>query len=149
MSVGCFLDKNHMPSPEDVQAALGAQYGLWIKLLSFMEVNYQIPIDFSYGGKKYGWNLWYRKGGKSLASLYPQDQHFIAQVVLGKAEVEKAMQLDLGEKVGGLLKETPSLHDGKWLFIPVRAETDEQDVEQLILVKRRPIRQPSHADNRS
>ena len=37
---------------------------------------------------------------------------------LGKTEVEKAMALPLGEKVGRLLRGTPQLHSGQWLFIP-------------------------------
>jgi len=34
----------------------------------------------------------------------------------------------------------PLLHDGRWLFIPVMSETDAADVEQLLLVKRRPVK---------
>jgi hypothetical protein len=89
--------------------------------------------------QNYGWNLWYRKSGKSLVSLYPQAGSLVAQVVLGKAQVEQAMALPLGEQVGGLLRSTPQLHDGKWLFIPVSDETAAQDVAALLLVKKRPV----------
>ena len=142
MSIGCFVDKSRAPSPEEMQAALGPACPYWERLTQFIAAAYAIPPDLSFGGKNYGWNLWYRKSGKSLVSLYPQQNGFIAQVVLGKEQVEKALILPLGEKVGMLLRETPQLHDGKWLWIPVTCEADAADVEQLLSVKRRPVTRP-------
>lgn len=140
MSVGCFLDKNSMPSENDIASAMGTCYPLWQQLVTYIAETYQMEAPLSYGGKNYGWNLWFRKSGKALVSLYPQMEHFIAQVVLGKAQVEQAMSLPLGEKVGRLLRETPQLHDGKWLFIPVDSAQDVRDVQQLLLLKRKPVR---------
>ena len=142
MSPGYFLDKGHPPSPEELIAILGIAAPLWEGLLKFIEDAYQIPAEFSYGGKKYGWNLWYRKAGKSLVTLFPQQGYFIAQVVLGREQVEKAMGLSLGEKVGNLLRETHQLHDGKWLFIHTSDSIDVQDIQQLLLIKRRPLKKP-------
>lgn len=147
MSVGFFLDKTHQPTPEAVRAALGTAYPLWIKIIQFINDQYQMTTELSYGGKNYGWNLWYRKSGKVLASLYPQADYFVAQVVLGKEQVEKALALELGEPVGKMVRETPQFHDGKWLFIPVSIETDERDVEQLLLIKKRPVKQSYHGGN--
>ena len=45
----------------------------------------------------------------------------------------------LGEKVSKILRESPQLRDGRWLSIPVLDEADVEDVEQLLLVKMRPI----------
>lgn len=140
MSIGFFVDKDHPPSEEELRAALGQQYPLWEQLQQFILDTYHMPGEMSFGGKKYGWNLWYRKSGKSLVSLYPQQEHLVAQVVLGKVQVEQALQLELGEHVGRILRETPQLHDGRWLFIPVRSTQDAVDVQQLLLVKKRPTR---------
>ncbi len=140
MSIGFFIDKNHPPSSKELNDALGPIHPLWEGLLQFIETHYQMPGELSFGGKKYGWNLWYRKSGKSLVTLYPQEKSFVAQVVLGKVQVEKAMGLSLGETVGRMLRETPQLHDGKWLFIPVAGESEVQDVEQLLLVKKKPVK---------
>ncbi len=141
MPIGFFLDKTHEPSAEEIAAALGAAKPWWDRLLAFIAETYQMPGEFSFGGKNYGWNMWYRKSGKSLVSLYPQKDSLIAQVVLGKAEVEQAEALTLGEHVGQVFRETPQLHDGRWLFIPVISAADVDDVEQLLLVKKRPVRQ--------
>jgi hypothetical protein len=138
MAIGIFTDKTHPPSNEELSEALGSKQPLWEALARFIEASYQLPSEFSYGGKNYGWNLWYRRSGKSLATLYPQKESFVAQVVLGKEQVEKALNLELGENVGKVLRDTPQFHDGRWLFIPVTTERDVEDIKQLILLKKRP-----------
>lgn len=139
MPIGYFLDKTLQPTEDDLQAAMGSVFPLWQRLLRFIETNYKLPGEMSYGGKNYGWNLWYRKSGKSLTSLYPQQGGFVAQVVLGRDQAGKVATLELGEKVRKLVDETQQLHDGKWLFIPVTDEADVMDVEKLLLLKHRPV----------
>jgi hypothetical protein len=140
MPIGCFLDKGHRPTNEEVKSALGAKFSRWEKIIQFLRDNYEMTAEFGYGGKNYGWNLWYRKSGKSLVSLYPQRGHFVAQVVLGRDQVEQAMNLDLGKVVDRMVRETPQLHDGKWLFIPVESLAEVNGVENLLLIKRRPVK---------
>jgi Protein of unknown function (DUF3788) len=143
MAIGFFLDKEHQPSPEEILVAMGVSAPLWERLVRFIADTYQMPGEWSYGGKKYGWNLWYRKSGKSLTSLYPQQGHLVVQIVLGREEGERALALPLGDHVGQMLRDAQLLHDGRWLFIPVTSETDAADVEQLLLVKRRPAKTKS------
>jgi hypothetical protein len=73
-------------------------------------------------------------------ALYPQKGRIVAQVVLGKAQAEQALGLKLGEKGSTLLREAPHLRDGRWLSIPVLNDADAEDVEQLLVVKMRPVR---------
>jgi hypothetical protein len=141
MTVGSLLDKAQQPSQQDIQKELGAAWPLWDEITRFLAEAYpEIHPELSYGGKKYGWNLWYRKSGKSLLSLFPNEGYFVAQIVLGSVQVTQALQLELGEAVGTLLRETPQFHDGRWLFIPVRTAQDAEDLKQLLQVKRRPKR---------
>ena len=140
MPISYFIDKSHPPEPGEVNKVLGGAQPLWIRLVDFITFNYAMVGDMTYGGKNYGWNLWYRKSGKSLVSLYPQENGFIAQVVLGREQVEKALTLSLGKNVSRVVHETPSLHDGRWLFISVSTDTDVEDIEQLLLLKKRPLK---------
>lgn len=140
MAISYFTDKSAQPVVREIELVLGSAFPLWQSLVGYLAENYQMAGDLSYGGKNYGWNLWYRKSGKALVSLYPQSGSFVAQVVLGKEQVEKALALELGAKAGGMLRNTPQLHDGKWLFIPVTTEEDVRDVEQLLLLKKRPLK---------
>lgn len=138
MSIGTFLDKDHQPTMPEVFDALDTKQPLWEKLTQFISNNYPIPGEWNFGGKKYGWNLRYRKSGKALVSLFPQQDSFVANIVLGKDQVEQALRLEFVSNVGKLLKETPQLHDGRWLFIPVTTEEEIEDIQQLLQVKRKP-----------
>jgi hypothetical protein len=138
MSIGTFLDKDHQPTMPEVLDALGSVQPLWEKLTQFISNNYPIPVEWKFGGKNYGWNIWYRKSGKTLVSLYPQHEGFVAQIVLGKDQVNQSLSLKLGKHVGIVLKEIPQLHDGRWLFIQVKTEQDIKDIQQLLQVKRKP-----------
>ena len=138
MSISAFFDKEHQPTPREINDALGSRQPLWQQLMQFISDNYQLPGELSFGGNKYGWNIWYRRSGKTLVSLYPQQKYFVAQIVLGKDQVEKAFQLKLGQNVRTVLEETPQLHDGRWLFIKVKTEKDVKDIQELLQVKKRP-----------
>ena len=138
MTIGLFADKERQPKTQEVFDALGAKQALWEGLTQFIAGNYPIPGEWNFGGKNYGWNLWYRKSGKTLVTLYPQKGYFVAQIVLGKDQVEQALNLKLGKNVGTVLTETPQLHDGRWLFVKVKTGKDVKDIQQLLQVKRRP-----------
>lgn len=60
------------------------------------------------------------------------------QVVLGKVEAERALQLKFGEKIKKMLRDTPQLRDGRWLHIPLTSEAEVKDVEKLLLTKMQP-----------
>jgi len=138
MTESCFTDPKHQPTPEEIRSALGSCFPLWERLTSFIEKSYRIGGTWStWGPAKSGWNLRYRRKGKSLTALHPQQERILAQIVLGKAQAERALQLELGEKVSRMLQEAPQLRDGRWLFIPVTSESDAKDVEKLLLAKMR------------
>jgi hypothetical protein len=138
MAIGVFTDNEYQPTVTAVLEALGSKQPLWKELTQFIADNYLIPGEWNFGGKNYGWNLWYRKSGKTLVTLYPQKGYFVAQIVLGKDQVEQALNLRLGKNVGMVLTETPQLHDGRWLFVKVKTAKDVKDIQQLLQVKRRP-----------
>ena len=140
MALSYFSDKSHPPETSEVNRILGSAQPLWTQIVDFISHTYAMAGDMTYGGKKYGWNLWYRKSGKSLVSLYPAENAFIVQVVLGREQVEQAFLLSLGENFGRALRETPSLHDGRWLFVKVTTERDVADLQELLLIKKRPVK---------
>lgn len=141
MTESCFTDPKHQPTPEEIQSALGSCFPLWERLTIFIEKSYRIEGTWStWGPAKSGWNLRYRRNGKSLTALHPQQERILAQIVLGKAQAERALQLELGEKISRMLQEAPQLRDGRWLFIPVTSESDAKYVEKLLLAKMRPPR---------
>lgn len=135
-----FNKTNLPPSPEEIRSALGSSYPFWLSLTHFIEANYQATGKWSsWGPANFGWGFRYQQKGRALVALYPQRERFIAQIVLGEAQAERALSLELGEGVSALLKETPQLRDGRWLSISVATEKDVRDIEQLLSVKMKPV----------
>ncbi len=143
MPISAFADKEHQPSFDEVCAIVGSRLPLWLALNEFVFEFYGLPGEWKFGGKSYGWNICFRKSGRTLVSFYPQAEGLTTQLVLGQAQVPQALNLKLNAKVRRVLLETPQLHDGRWLFIPVRTERDVRDIEQLVLVKAPPKRRRS------
>lgn len=138
MSISAFNDKQTAPDSAQLQAALDEALPWWEHMTGFMLAVYQLPGVMSFGGKNYGWNLWFKRGSRPLLSLYPRSNGITAQVVLGKAEAAKALTLPLGEHIARVLRETPPFHDGLWMFIPLESSQDVDDILQLVQVKSRP-----------
>jgi hypothetical protein len=78
--------------------------------------------------------------------MYPEHGSFTALVILGKIELEQALNRieSFGVIVRQALVETPRFHDGCWMYIrvsdPLTCQQDVQDIEQLILIKKKPPR---------
>ena len=138
MSIGVFDEKDHRPTRKDIERALGAKRALFEQLMVCMNAVYQMKGEWTYGGKNFGWNIWYRKSGETLLNLFPQKGYLVAQVVLGKEHVEKASALTPGANVKDVFSRAPQFHDGRWLYIPVRTKRDVVDVQALVQLKRKP-----------
>jgi hypothetical protein len=136
MSVGLFCDPDHPPSQKEIRSSIGLRFSAWHSLRLFLEANYPIAPEPVFGGRNYGWCIRYRKGGKTLVCLFPQKGYFVAQIVLGRVEVERALEARLALHVATVLREAKQFHDGRWLFIQVRNKRDAEDVLQLIQIKR-------------
>lgn len=139
------MDKSAQPTDEEmvhwIKQPIAAE---WTALRQFLGDTYAIAPIFNSGGKRYGWNLQYRISGRPLCEMYPEDGSFTALVILGKAELDQAMDRleTFGSTVRKAVEESPRYHDGCWMYIrvadPLTSHQDVQDIEALILIKRKP-----------
>jgi hypothetical protein len=116
------MDKTTQPADEEMIKVIGQPIAeAWTTLRCFLVETYAIVPIFNSGGKKYGWNLQHRIGGRLLCEMYPERGSFTALVILGKAELEQALKsLDaFGPTVHNALVESPRYHDGCWMYIRV------------------------------
>mgnify|MGYP000915967020 CR=1 FL=1 len=141
------MDNSTQPSDADMINAIGYPIAeAWIALRRFLVETYKIIPTFNSGGKKYGWNLQHRIGGRPLCEMYPENGSFTALVILGKSELEQALgRIDtFGLIIRKALLETPRFHDGCWMYIrvsdPLTCQQDVQDIQQLIFLKKKPPR---------
>lgn len=138
MAPTAFMDRDRQPTASEIAEALGSTAPLWDRIRRFVETSYEVEPTFVPPSKNYGWDLKYRKGGKTLVSLTPDRGGFTALVVLGEKETEAARELDLGHHVQGVFDGARQLRDGRWLFVHVESGRDVDDIERLLAVKRRP-----------
>ena len=138
MARTAFMDPEHRPTEKKVLGALGSRAPLWARLTAYLAEAYAIEPTLVPPSRNYGWDVKYRKGGKTLVSLTPDEGGFTALVVLGEKEAEAARELELGKRVQGVFDDARQLRDGRWLFVQVESERDVEDIEKLLAVKRRP-----------
>jgi len=119
----------------EVFASIGSKKRLWENLERFVAENYQSKRDFAFYGKNYGWALRFRKAGKALLSMYPEEGSFTAQIVLGETPAKKASSIRLGRNARNVLGRAHQFPEGCWLFIRVSVKQDLRDIQQLLLLK--------------
>ena len=96
-------------------------------------------IEFSSCSWAYGWNVKFKKSGKSLCTIYPKDGYFTVLVVVGQKEKEMVevilpgCTLELKE----VYARTKTGNGQKWLMIDLKDEGKVYtDVFLLIGIRR-------------
>jgi len=134
-------DKARKPTEEEIISFIGEPAKeAWREIRQFLEDHYDLEPETLFYGAKYGWTIRYRKGGKTLCSLFPEKGGFTVLITLGRRESEKALSIrdELSSKIRKLLGDTKQLHDGRWLWIRLLTASDTEDVKKLLQIKRKP-----------
>jgi hypothetical protein len=135
-----FNEEGRAPTEKELDAALGRSRAAWKRLRDFLAENYGLDGEWADYGRKSGWVLRYRKGGKALTTLSPYKGYFTVQIVLGQGDYERAREAKLGESTRAAIDGARAYHDGRWLFLKVKSLKDLDDVTTLLLIKRRPVK---------
>jgi len=135
LGIGAFVDKQHQPAMKEILASIGSKKELWQDLTRFIADNYRVKSDFAFYGKNYGWAVRFRRAGKALLSIYPGEESFTVQIVLGETAAEKAARLKLGKNVRNVIENARQFPEGRWLFIRIGSKQDIGDVQQLLMLK--------------
>lgn len=133
------MDGTHAPVEKEITDFIGEPAkGAWAKLRLFLKENYDIVPEMIFD-KKHGWDVRYRKSGKTLVTLTPEKGAVRILIVLGREESEKvlSMRTELSPKMYKLIEDTKQLHDGRWLWIRLFQTGDVQDIEKLLPIKRK------------
>jgi len=134
--------KSGPPDEAQVRAWLGREaFEHWSKLRRWIDGTYPgvFAPDWLHGGKRRGWYLRYTKT-KALCTLVPAYRMLSVLVVLGGAERDKFEERrhSWNPQLVKLYDDTRTLHDGKWLTVPVTSAEDRHDVTELVRMKRPP-----------
>lgn len=113
---------------------------LWDSLIEHMEKEYQIKplVEYSSCSMQKGWNLKFKKSGRSLCTLYPMEGYFTALIVIGEREALET-EMALPTFTPGFQKlycETKAGMGQKWLMVDVMDEKSLDDVKRCIAIRR-------------
>jgi len=134
------LDGSRMPSYDEITGYINMPVReLWKNINHFIRERYKtVPvIAYSACSGKPGWNVKYRRAGKSICTLYPEKDCFIALVVitLDLLPVIEALSGEITEEVIRTVREAKPLNGTKWLMLKIENERALQDVKQLLILK--------------
>ena len=134
MPLPAFADEQRRPAVADVRAAAGPAADPWDRLAGWLDRT-GAKGSFLWYGRRSGWTLRYLRSGRPFVTATPEEGSFTVQIVLGRAEVEPAAALPLGERTRRICEGARQYPDGRWLFIPVETATDLADVLALLELK--------------
>jgi len=134
------LNKEIIPTKQDILDAIGDKKEFWLKVHEFIAENYDFNEELAFFSKNYGWTVRYRKSAKTLVSCFPEKEAFSALLVLGRKEADKVNQIraELNENFLAVFDETEQLHDGKWLWVRILNKEDLESLIKVISIKRKP-----------
>ena len=129
--------KTEQPTLEQIGAFI--RNPLWAALRAAVEESYHIQplVEHSTCSGAPGWNVKYRKGGRSLCVLYPDEGCFTCLITVGGA-VATAVELTLGTfspQLRALYAGAKPFNGSRWLMVPVRNPSDLEDVKRLLALR--------------
>ena len=112
--------------------------------MAFMRGKYE--LDEVGDGKE---ELKFRRGGKTVLTIYIREDRYDFLIIYGKKEREKYESEcnAFPEKIRDIYDKSKTYHDGKWMWIPVADLDTLEAVKQLIMIKKKPNRKPFPKDS--
>ena len=132
-----------IPSQSTMTDLLGQPlFEVWQKLCVVIDEKYEMERLWNAGGKNWIYEYKYRRGGKTLCSLYAKDNRIGFMIIFGKNEREKLEEIrdTLSDAVCRRYDEAKTYRDGKWVMFEPTDTSEFYDYMKLLAVKRKPNR---------
>ena len=132
-----------IPSQSTMTDLLGQLlFEVWQKLCVVIDEKYEMERLWNAGGKNWIYEYKYRRGGKTLCSLYAKDNRIGFMIIFGKNEREKLEEIrdTLSDAVCRRYDEAKTYRDGKWVMFEPTDTSEFDDYMKLLAVKRKPNR---------
>ena len=115
---------------------------VWDKLTDRIDSLYDVDRLWNKGFGNWKVEYKYRRGGKTLCAFYAKENVAYLLITYGKAEREKfeGLKASVSKQLQDIYEQTETLHDGKWLWIPLDDQINVEDIIVMLKIKRRPNR---------
>lgn len=128
------------PSPEELDQY--ADNPLWPELRRYLKDAYgaEPRADYSRCGLEPGWNVKFRKGSKSLTTVYFRPGYVTAMVSVAPKDEDAAERvlLTCTEETRALYRNTASSKMGRWLMMDLTSPEILEDIKALLSLRSRP-----------
>lgn len=115
-------DINYTPHIDEISDYISNPF--FHPFCTFLEDAYKpmCKIEYSKDVLARGWNIKFRKSGKSLCVVYPQDGYFTVLVVVGRKEKEDVELLlpQLSAEMQNIYRQTKEGNGQRWLMIDIK-----------------------------
>ncbi|MCC0638398.1 MULTISPECIES: DUF3788 domain-containing protein [unclassified Clostridioides] len=129
--------QDNKPTFEQIKEFINSP--LWDKLNSILSSTYSVEpkLEYSKCSMQRGWNVKYKKRGKSLCTLYPQEGSFKALVIVNESN---RVEVDLFintccDYIKQLYNEIKFFNGSKWLMIQIDSMSALNDTLELIKLR--------------
>ena len=115
---------------------------VWNALTSKIDSLYDVDRLWNKGFANWKIEYKYRRGGKTLCAFYAKEGVANLLITYGKVEREKFNSLKpfISQQLQDIYENTVTLHDGKWLWIPLDDHINLEDIINMLKLKRKPNR---------
>ncbi len=120
---------------------------VWNELTDVIDSLYDVDRSWDKGFGDWKVEYKYRRGGKTLCTFYAKEKVASLLITYGKAEREKFEKIkgSVSKQLQEIYEKTETLHDGKWLWIPLDNEIRIEDITEMLKIKRRPNRKQKYS----
>lgn len=130
-----------IPTDEEMVVLLSKSlYDVWKELCEIIDKRYDMERICNSVSKEWKYEYKYRRGGKTLCSLYVKDNCIGFMIIFGKNEREKFEndRHNYSKKVQAIYDEAKTYRDGKWIMFIVNDTSMFEDFIKLLAIKRKP-----------
>lgn len=137
MSWNAIFPQSNKPNYNDISNYVNCK--LWDDLCEYIEETYKVvpKIEYSRCSMETGWNVKYKKSGRSLCTLYPKENFFTCLISIGSKETMETelLQSTFDVYIQELYKKTKPFNGSRWLMIDVTSLNILQNVKDLISIR--------------
>ena len=129
---------NHIPTKYEMNNYINNE--LWTDFCKYIKETYNIEpkFEFSKCSFEYGWNIKFKKGSKSLCTVYPRENYFTVMIVIGskeKATFEEILP-SLSSDLQQIFMTTKEGNGQKWLMIDLEDDDSRYaDVKRILDIR--------------
>ncbi|MDO5558902.1 MAG: DUF3788 domain-containing protein [Oscillospiraceae bacterium] len=132
-------DKNYCPVIKELTEYV--DFSLFNELISYMESEYKAQVKIEYSGDKVllGWNVKFKKAGRTLCTVYPRKGYYHMLLIVGSKEKQRTEQLlpTLSSEFQKIYNDTKEGMGQRWMLFDFAARTDlYDDVLKIIRIRR-------------